>query len=264
MTPHHPDSEEALEQTTMGLFAELGWETANCYHEVVGPGRTLGRETTHEVVLVSRLRPALALLNPGLPGFVVDLAIEELGRDRSAMSLAAANCEVYRLLKEGVRVAGRDDEGVETVEVVRLIDWEEPGNNDYFLASQLWVSGEMYKRRPDLLGFVNGMPLLFIELKGVGVPVEHAYSKNLKDYKTAIPHLFWYNGLVLLSNGSDARVGSITAPWEHLCEWKKINSEGEEGMVSLETAVRGTCRPDRLLDIVENFALFSEAQGGLA
>ena len=257
-------SEDALvEQPAIALFAELGWETADCFHETFGPEGTLGRETTHQVALLSRLRPALEKLNPDLPGRVLDQAIEELTRDRSAMSLARANRQVYELLKDGVRVTGRDAEGVETVETVRVIDWNEPGNNDFFLAKQLWISGEMYKRRPDLLGFVNGLPLLFVELKAVHVRLENAYYGNLKDYKQAIPHLFWYNGLALLSNGSDTRVGSIIAPWEHLTEWKKINSEGEEGIISLETAVRGVCRPDRLLDIVENFTLFSKGKGGL-
>jgi type I restriction enzyme R subunit len=257
-------SEDSLvEQPTIALFAKLGWETANCYHETFGPAGSLGRETPNEVVLVARLRPALERLNPDLGPAVISLAIDELTRDRSAMSLAHANCEVYGLLKDGVRVVTRDPEGIETHETVRVIDWEDPDNNDFFLASQFWVSGEMYKRRPDLVGFVNGLPLVVVELKGAHVPLEHAYYGNLKDYKGTIPQLFWYNGLVMLSNGSDTRVGSVTAPWEHLNEWKKITSEGEEGVVSLETAVCGTCRPDRLLDIVENFTVFSEAQGGL-
>jgi type I restriction enzyme, R subunit len=127
----------------------------------------------------------------------------------------------------------------------------------------LWVSGELHKRRPDLIGFVNGIPLVFIELKAAHVHLENAYKGNLRDYKDTIPHLFWYNAVVILSNGSATRIGSMTAPWEHFGEWKKINSEGEEGIVSLETAIRGLCEPARLLDYIENFTLFAEAQGGL-
>jgi type I restriction enzyme R subunit len=160
-----------------------------------------------------------------------------------------------------VTVKGDDEE--ETVETVRVIDWKEPANNDFFLASQFWVAGEMYTRRADLVGFVNGLPLLFVELKASHRALKNAYDDNLKDYKTTIPHLFWYNGLIVLSNGSQSRVGSMTAAWEHFAEWKRINSEGEKGVVSLETMIRGTCEPGRLLDLVENFTLFREARGGL-
>ena len=124
-----------------------------------------------------------------------------------------------------------------------------------------------YTRRIDLIGFVNGIPLLFIELKASHVNLKHAYDDNLRDYKDTIPHLFWYNGLIVLSNGSKALVGSITSPWEHFNEWKKINSEGEEGIISLDTVLRGTCTPERLLDLVENFTLFKIAaaeKGGKA
>ena len=179
------------------------------------------------------------------------------------MSPANANREVYHLLKNGVKVSFRGKENEETVENVQVIDWNEPSNNDFFLASQFWISGDMYKRRADLVGFVNGLPLVFIELKASHKRLEHAYRDNLRDYKNAIPQIFWYNGLIILSNGSQSKIGSMTAQWEHFAEWKKINSEGEEGIVSLDTMIRGTCEPAHLLDIVENFTLFSEASGGI-
>ena len=179
------------------------------------------------------------------------------------MSLAQANRDVYRLLKEGVKVTFQDDDGGEAVETVRVIDWDHPENNDFFLASQFWVSGDLYKRRCDLVGFVNGLPLLFVELKKSHGKVEHAYKHNLKDYKQTIPQLFWYNALIILSNGSQAKVGSVTAGWEHFSDWKRINSEGEAGVVSLETLIRGTCEKPRFLDLVENFTVFDEAKGGL-
>jgi type I restriction enzyme R subunit len=267
MSPAADDySENALvEQPAIDLFRELGWETANCFYEQFGPSGTLGRETKGDVVLTSRLRPALERLNPTLDPEAIRLAIEELTRDRSAMSLAHANREVYQLLKNGVKVTVKsgEDAGEETVETVRVIDWNEPANNDFFLASQLWVAGDMYTRRGDLVGFVNGLPLVFVELKAAHKAIQNAYDHNLKDYKSTIPHLFWYNGLVVLSNGSQSKVGSVTAEWEHFADWKKINSEGEKGVVSLETMIRGTCEPSRLLDLVENFTLFREARGGL-
>ena len=189
--------------------------------------------------------------------------MEELTRDRGVMSPANANREIYQLLKNGVKVAVPVSEDEEAIETVRVIDWNVPSNNDFFLASQFWISGEMYKRRTDLVGFVNGLPLVFIELKATHRRLETAYTNNLRDYKSTIPHLFWYNGFILLSNGSQSRIGSMTAEWEHFAEWKKINSEGEEGIVSLETIIRGTCAPERLLDIVENFMLFQNTRGGL-
>src|SRR5579859_6875319 len=264
----HEYSEDALiEQPTIALFAALGWQTANCYHERFGAKGTLGRETPAEVVLVPRLRAALERLNPGLPDEALALAIAELTRDRSALSPAHANREVYALLKDGVKVTLRTEDGdtgdVETTATVRVIDWAAPENNDFFLASQLWISGEMYRRRADLVGFVNGLPLVFVELKASHRRLENAFRDNLRDYKTTIPQLFWYNALVILSNGSQTRLGSITAGWEHFFEWKKITSEGERGVISLETVIRGVCDRTRLLDIVENFTLFSEAGGAL-
>ena len=109
---------------------------------------------------------------------------------------------------------------------------------------------------------MNGLPLLFVELKKSHGKIEHAYRHNLKDYKQTIPQLFWYNALIILSNGSQAKVGSVTAGWEHFSDWKRINSEGEVGVVSLETLIRGTCEKNRFLDLVENFTVFDEGKVG--
>src|SRR5713226_9067195 len=260
----HDYSEDVLvEQPTIALFATLGYETANTFYEKLGKNGTLGRETYSEVVLVPRLRAALQRLNPGLSHEVIELAIEELTRDRSVLSSANANREIYRLLKQGIniRISAEEDAGL--IETVRVIDWNIPTNNDFFLASQFWISGEMYKRRADLVGFVNGLPLIFIELKATHKGLENAYQDNLRDYKDTIPHIFWYNAFIILSNGHQSKIGSMTAGWEHFFEWKKINSEGEQGVVSLETLMRGTCEHGRLLDIVENFTLFSDEGGAL-
>lgn len=258
-------SEDALvEQPAIALFAELGYETANAFHERVGGlGSTLGRETTADVILWPRLKAALAKLNPGLADDAVQLAVDELAKDRSALSAAHANRDVYRLLKDGVKVTYQDDDGEDVDETVRVIDWNNPTNNDFFLVSQFWVSGSIYKRRADLVGFVNGLPLLLVELKKSHGKIEHAYRHNLKDYKDTVPQLFWYNALILLSNGGETKVGSMTAGWEHFADWKRINSEGERGVISLETVIRGTCDKSRFLDMVENFSVFDESKGSL-
>jgi type I restriction enzyme R subunit len=170
---------------------------------------------------------------------------------------------LYLLLKNGVQVTYRDADGNEESDTVRVIDWREPDNNDFLLASQVWIAGDMYRRRADLVGFVNGVPLVFIELKATHRHLKNAYTDNLRDYKNAIPQVFIPNAFIRPSNGSGTRIGSVSAEWEHFFEWKRINDEGETGVVSLDTALRGLCKKERLLDYIENFVLFEEARGGL-
>jgi type I restriction enzyme R subunit len=256
--------DELIEQPAIELLKELGWEHINALHEILGPSGTIGRDNQSEIILQSRLRIAIKRLNPDLPPEAYNLVFEELTRDRSRLSMPAANREIYQLLRNGIKVHIPDPEGEgERVETVRLIDWDNPANNDFFLVSQFWVVGEMYKRRADLVGFVNGIPLLFVELKAAHRQIQTAYTGNLTDYKDTIPQLFWFNAFIILSNGSEAKVGSITSDWGHFNDWKKINSEGEEGVISLETVLRGTCEPIRFLDILENFLLFMGVRGGI-
>jgi type I restriction enzyme R subunit len=303
---HAYTEDQLVEQPAIGLFAELGWQTVVALEEVFGPAGTLQRETPGEVVLAARLRAALARLNPALPPDAITAAVDELTRDRSAMSLPAANREVYMLLKEGIRVSiaqpedspsapallprgegscalpstsgrgtkgegrggdsSRRDRGGQRTERVRVIDWENPAANDFLLVSQFSVTGPLYTCRPDLVGFVNGLPLVVIELKKPGVPARAAFDENLTSYKhpqNGIPALFVFNALMIASNGTDSRVGSLTADWERFFEWKRIECENEPRKVSLEVMLRGTCDKARLLDIVENFTLFSEHKAGL-
>jgi type I restriction enzyme R subunit len=241
MSTPHPDSEEALELQTIELFASLGYSTANCYGEWDSGQSTLGRENKSEVILRSRLQLVLTRLNPDLELEALTNAIDILTADRSALSAVNANREIYKLLKDGIKVSYRDRDNEAIEETVKIIDWQNPENNDFFLASQFWIAGETYTRRTDLLGFVNGIPLVFIELKAHQEPVEKAYDDNFTDYKTTIPQLFRYNGLVLLSNGSRARIGSITSTWKYFYNWKKINEAGDKGRIPLETLILGTC-----------------------
>ena len=241
----NPYSEDQLiEQPAIGLLVELGWERLDCFDEFsrIG-GSPLGRDTKSEVVLTSRLRPALQRLNPDASHAAIDAAIEELTRPRSAMSLAAANREIYELLKDGVRVSVTDPDGEEeSVELLRVIDWSSPANNDFLAASQLWIAGEMYLKRPDLIGFVNGIPLLLMEFKRIDELVHSAYHDNLRDYKDTIPHLFWYNALIIVSNGSESRFGGFTASWEHFAEWKPSQLRGGAGGEFVGDDAPGTVR----------------------
>ncbi len=264
MNAHAYTEDQLVEQPAMGLLAGLGWETVSAQEETFGVGGTLGRETKGEVVLVKCLRTALSKFNPTLPAEAIGNAVDELGRDRSVMSLEAANREVYQLLKEGITVSVHDREhGGQKIERVRLVDWEHPENNHFLLVSQFSVTGALYTCRPDLVGFVNGLPWVVIELKKPGVPARAAFHENLTHYKQQIPALFWSNALLISSNGTDSRVGSLTADWERWVEWKRIEREDEPRRVSLEVMLRGTCDPARLLDLVENFTLFSEHKAGL-
>ncbi|WP_437546790.1 type I restriction endonuclease [Sorangium sp. So ce367] len=196
--------ESDIEQAALDLFMAMGWATVNAMEEVLSEHGTLGRENRGDVVLIRHLRPALEKLNRGASPEAIDQAIEELTRDRSAMSLAQANREIYRLLKDGVevRVAGAEDEK-DATQRIRVIDWNRPTNNDYFVVQQLWVQGETYLRRTDLGGFVNGLPLVFVELKSLHSNVENAYRQNLRDYLGTIPQIFWFNAIAILSNGFD-------------------------------------------------------------
>lgn len=261
-------SEDGLiERPAIELFADLNWETISAREEIFSADGTLDRENSGEVVLLSRLRAALSRLNPSLPAEAIGAAIAQLSRNRSAMLPAAANREVYELLKDGVQVSVHDREGGgQKTERVRVIDWNDPAANDFLLVSQLTITGPLYTCRPDLIGFVNGLPLVLIEFKKPGVSARAAFDENITSYKhplNGIPAVFWYNALIIASNGTESRVGTITANWERMAEWKRIEREDEPRRVSLEVMLRGVCEPARLLDLVENFTLFSEHKSGL-
>ena len=264
MSPHAYTEDQLVEQPAIGLFAALGWQTLSAMEETFGAGGTLGRETKGEVVLLQRLRTVLMLLNPGMPPEAIQTAIDELTRDRSSMSLEAANREVYAHMKDGIAVSVPDDvHGGQKTERLRVVDWEHPERNDFLLVSQFSVTGPLYTCRPDLVGFVNGLPWVVIELKKPGVSARAAFDENLTHYKQQIPQLFWYNAVLIASNGTDSRIGSLTADWGRFFEWKRVEREDEPRRVSLEVMLRGTCDRTRLLDIVENFTLFSEHKAGL-
>nr|MBA3353624.1 type I restriction endonuclease subunit R [Blastocatellia bacterium] len=261
------NEELLIERPAIELGAELGWEKVSGLHEEFGPRGSLNRETSAEVFLKLRLRRALEALNPTQPGEAISGAVDELTRDRSAMTAAAANQQIYQLLKEGVQVSVAEPQhGGQKTERVRVIDWNNPKANDFLFVSQMTITGPLYTCRPDVIGFVNGLPLVLIEFKKPGVSARAAFDENITSYKhplNGIPALFWYNALIIASNGTESRVGTITANWERMAEWKRVEREDELRRVSLEVMLRGVCEPSRLLDLVENFTLFSEHKSGL-
>ena len=249
-----------IEQTAVKIFAEL-WGAKNFINAYSEEGDALlGRENQGQVVLIGRLKQALEKLNPDAPQEAIAQALTELTRDRSTASMVNANQEIYKLIKDGVKVEIRDEHGSFEAINIKVIDFNDPARNDFLLVSQMWITGELHKRRPDLIGFVNGLPLVLIELKASHKNLRNAYQENIRDYKDTIPQLFWYNAFIIISNGIESKVGTLTSAFEHFNEWKKIKSEDEEGRVSLETVIKGTCEPSRLLDIVENFTLFDDSR----
>ncbi len=258
-------SEDSLvEQSAILEFRKLSYPPhVNCFREKFGlDGKgTLGRKTKSEVLLFRKLSEAIKKLNPDICAEAEELAIQELAKDRSRLSPVKANQEVYSLIKNGVKVKVRNEKGEIEDQTVKIIDFENPTNNDFFLASQFWISGEIHPIRTDLLVFVNGIPLILFELKATGKRVKEAFDKNLKDYKEAVPQLFWYNAFIILSNGRESKIGTITSGFEHFGEWKRVEDENEIGDTLLDTMIQGTCEQSRFIDILENFTLFSASEG---
>ena len=247
-----------VEQPAMQLLKSMGWDIKNCYDESFSKNGTLERETASDVVLVRYLREAIKKLNPDANVDAVEMAVEEITKDRSSANLLAANKEIYKLLKDGVSVTYRDDYDEDVDGTIQVIDWKNPENNSFLMVNQFWVTGQVYKRRADIVGFINGIPLIFMELKASHKHIEDAYNQNLRDYKDTIPQLFWYNGFIILSNGSQSKIGSITSTMEFFNEWKRVDSEKEPVKVSLEAMIRGTCDKEKVLDILENFVLYKD------
>jgi type I restriction enzyme R subunit len=251
-----------VERSGVDLLIDLGWSHANLMHEKVGPGNPNSRQSMRELVLPSRLRTALRKLNPSLPDEALLQAEIALTADRSTMLPIVANRELYRLLRDGIVVQVRQPDGSLKDKRVAIIDWTNVPTNDFFLGSQVWIESSLYKRRPDAIGFINGIPLLLIEWKDTTKSVQEAYEANLRDYRDTIPRLFDFNGFVILSNGLEALMGPSHATFEDYAPWKRLEEGGPES-VALETTLRATCEPARFLDLIESFLLFDDARGGL-
>lgn len=259
-------SEEQIEEALIKRLQLLsGYESLNCYTEDpedLNDGSN--RQSKRDVILLDRLKEAMTALNRKIPEKVIDAALEKFTERRLSMSLIAANREIYDLLRNGIPVDYDDAKGKRRRERVRLIDFNNTENNRYLAVSQLWIKGELRFRRPDVLLYVNGIPLVFIELKNSNVKLRTAYDDNLVTYKKEIPQLFLTNGFCVLSNAVETRVGSLTAEWEHFFRWLRPDDEKErvnlkqveEKGTSLERVIEGLFPPLRLLDYVENFVLY--------
>tara|TARA_R110002051_G_C8760599_1_gene501632 strand:+ start:3306 stop:6512 length:3207 start_codon:yes stop_codon:yes gene_type:complete len=255
-------SEDGLiEQATQDVLEELGWQVVTAWqNESFGADGLLGRDNKSEVILSRYLLQALEKLNPNLPKTAYEQAIEQISQKIADKTLGRINKEKNDLLKNGVPVSFTNDKGELVKKKLKVFNFKEYADNHFLAVRQLEVVGELYNRRPDVVGFVNGIPLVFFELKAHHTDLRNAYTDNLKDYKDTIPHIFHNNAFVILSNGTDAKVGTVTSPYKFFLDWKRIE-EDEEGVVSLDTMLRGTCAPHRLMDLFENFLLFDESRG---
>ena len=260
----HIMSEEAFELDLMKeCETQLGFELYDATSEIIGgENSTFGRQTTDEVILSKNLRSALLKLNPNLPQEALDNAYYELTQDLSSKTPVGANQFIYSMLKDGVKVQFKDNNGIDTTDIVKVIDFQESNNNEYLLIRQFKISGERYNCRADLILFVNGLPLVFIELKASHKHIENAFNDNITHYKKEIPQVFWYNAFIIVSNGTDAKFGTITSKWEHFSDWKKIDNDGTKGIIPADTLMIGMCKPENLLDIIENYILFQKTKGG--
>lgn len=239
---------------------ELGWETYYAYNnELFGEQGTLGRKTDSEVILTRYLREALEKFNPGLPEVAYDQAVSIIAAGSVSKSMEELNKDKYALLRDFVTVTYAQG-GTQKTKKLRVFDFDTPENNHFLAVREFWVQGAIYHKRCDLVGFVNGIPLLFVELKNVHKDIRLAYDVNFTDYKKTIPHLFHHNALVVLGNGDVGKLGSITSKYEHFMDWKRL-SEEEEGDLGFFTLLKGVCDKKNFLDLFENFIVFDDSFG---
>lgn len=200
-----------VQQTTADYLRDvLGWRSEVAYNtEVLGPEGSFGRASEKDVVLTRILGEKLIELNPGLPPVAYQDALRQLVDIGAGQTGMIANRQKYRLLRDGVKVEFRKPDGTLDARTVRVFDFDLPENNDFLAVRELWVKGDLYRRRPDIIGFVNGIPLLFIECKNIHRNLRKAYDQNLKNYQDTIPHLFHHNAFLLLANGSEAKIGAL-------------------------------------------------------
>ena len=268
VTPINSEDRLVQEPFAKHLEKELGWDSVYAWNrETFGPDGMLGRADTKEAVLTRDLRAALGRLNPNLPDSAIEDAVREMTVYDVSRSMVQHNRDFYRLLRGGIPVEYRDAQGRQKSARARVIDFgNAPGSNRFLAVRELKLTGirtPNYNRRADLVCFVNGLPLVFIELKAVYKDIREGFENNLTDYmdENVIAHAFHHNAFLVVSNGERARYGSITSEWDHFAEWKRLD-EADKGSLDAEVLLDGMLAHDRLLDIVENFILFDDSKPG--
>lgn len=259
-------SENILVQESAGnlLHNELGWDVQFAYNtETLGKDGTFGRISYNEILLFRYFKKALKEFNPWINDSQISEAQKILEQRLSTSSLLQINEEKYFLIRDGIPVTVKKPNGQTETKKATVIDFQNPEKNYFLAIKELKIHGDLYRRRTDIVGFVNGIPLLFVELKKNTVDVQNAYDDNYTDYLDTIPHLFYYNAFLMLSNGMEAKVGTLGSKFEFFHEWKRL-AEEDEGSVALETMLRGICKKENFLDLFENFILYDHSGGHTA
>ena len=224
-----------------------------------------GRNNKRQCVLPVVLTDALYRINPTIDKSIIDGIVRDLSRDFTGTDLTDTNYKNYKKIRDKIKVKVKKN-GKDDFDFVQLIDFDNPENNTFTAVSQMWIQGHYNYRRPDILIFVNGLPLVFIELKNSIVKVEEAYNKNLLNYKKDVPNLFAFNQICVLSNGLETKLGAFNATYDYFFEWLKVENENEtinreelndtDKKISVERFVDGMLNKNRLIDYIENFILF--------
>jgi type I restriction enzyme R subunit len=254
-------TENAIEEYAIELLQGLGY--GYCHgHDLAPDGASPERASFADVLLLERLREAITRLNPTVPAEAREDALRQVQRIASPELLA--NNEVFhRMLTEGVKVDKQQD-GQERGDVVWLADFQHPARNEFLVVNQFTVIENGHNKRPDVVLFVNGLPLVVLELKNAAADnatIKSAY-KQLDTYKALIPGLFTYNGLLIISDGLEARAGSLSASFSRFMAWKSANGLAEASPLTseLETLIRGMLNPITLLDLLRSFVVFEKSK----
>lgn len=225
-------SEDDIEQAILNKLSDkaFGYNIILCdanpdKREILPDGT--GRTNKRECVLPEVLRKSLLRINPTVTEEKIDEVVRSLCANFTGVDIVATNYELYNKIRNGIQIK-IEKNGKEDFDFVKLIDFTDAKNNTFTAVSQMWIQGQQYWRRPDVLIFVNGLPFVFIELKNSTVKVEEAYNRNLQDYIRDIPNLFAFNQICVLSNGLETRLGAFTATYDDFFEWLKVDSEKEK------------------------------------
>ena len=250
--------ESVVEDAALEWLAQLGY-TREFGPNIAPGGPSPERDSWDQVYLYGRLREAILRINPGIDGDLADTAIKRINRAES-QSAIDENFRLHKLVTEGVPVEYRAADGSTRTMSVQLVDFDSPDNNDWLAVNQYTIK-ENETRRPDVLIFINGLPLALVELKNLaaeGATLKKAYTK-IQNYRTDIPSVFTANAVTVISDGTSAAMSSFTGGFDHYAPWKTI--EGREvitNLPALEVLIKGVFDRQRFLDIVRNFIVFSD------
>ena len=226
-----------------------------------------GRMSKKQCVLPNVLEKSLSRINPGIDSSYLQKIVRDYSKVFTGTDIVQTNYRLYKQIRDSIKIDVKKD-GKADFDFIKLVDFDNPENNTFTAVSQMWMQGEAYYHRPDIMIFINGMPMVFVELKNSIVKVKEAYTKNLTDYRNDMPNLFALNQICVLSNGIETRLGAFNATYDHFFEWLKVTSEKEElhrdKLLAAETAedssiryfVDGLLDKRRLIDYIENFILF--------